>query len=136
MLRTAHGDSWQVEGWARQVHCGRAQVVRGAPSDGLGVAHPQVEHVDIEALDVDLEAIAAGNWPVMSRGVCASRPSGIWRSDNSCSPCGASGLGIPTLQLLKELVTSTSNGRETQTWTSMSPPLLKLSATTPRRPAS
>jgi hypothetical protein len=58
-VRTAHGDGWQVEGWARQVHGGGAQVVRGARLMASGLPTPIWNNADIEALDVDLEAIAA-----------------------------------------------------------------------------
>ena len=40
-VRTAHGDGWQVEGWARQVHGGGAQVVRGPRLMASGLPTPR-----------------------------------------------------------------------------------------------
>jgi GNAT superfamily N-acetyltransferase len=59
LVRTAHGDAWQVEGRVRQAHGGGVQVIHGARLMASGLPTPKWNNADIDAPDVDLEAMAA-----------------------------------------------------------------------------
>ena len=58
-VRLAHADAWQVEGRARLAHGGGAHAVRGARLMASGLPTPKWNNADIEALDVDLQAMVA-----------------------------------------------------------------------------
>jgi GNAT superfamily N-acetyltransferase len=58
-VRLAHADAWQVEGRARLAHGGGAHAVRGARLMASGLPTPKWNNADIEALDVDLQTMAA-----------------------------------------------------------------------------
>jgi hypothetical protein len=59
LVRTAHGDAWEVEGRLRVPHGGGAARVRGARLMASGIAQPRWNNADVTSEGVDLEAIGA-----------------------------------------------------------------------------
>ena len=59
LVRTAHGDAWEVEGRLRTPYGGGAARVRGARLMASGIKQPKWNNADATASDVDLEALTA-----------------------------------------------------------------------------
>jgi hypothetical protein len=57
LVRTAHGDAWQVEGRARCAAGGDVLEVRGARAMASGIPAARWNNADVTSADVDLEAL-------------------------------------------------------------------------------
>jgi hypothetical protein len=59
LVRTAHGDAWQVEGRLREPYGGGVCVVRGARAMASGIRTPKWNNADVTHQQVDIEALSA-----------------------------------------------------------------------------
>lgn len=59
LVRTAHGDAWEVEGRVREPYGGGSARVRGARLMASGIRQAKWNNADITAADVDLGAVSA-----------------------------------------------------------------------------
>ncbi len=59
LVRTAHGDAWEVEGRLRERFGGGAARVRGARLMASGIAQPKWNNADVTSSHVDIDAMSA-----------------------------------------------------------------------------